>query len=153
MHKNPLQNAGNNIKKTLFSKIFWWSIPPVPPSRAQGTYRADSCPPPKNFLARVRLWWRCYMDQLKHNFVFLIEHSQSSPALSWHCENALHVKTNPIVKKTRKMNSKNDRNRLLYNNYSKTRNLIDQYPCRMRQSCTGNLKVDIPSHFTSLLRA
>ena len=40
----------------------------------------------------------------------------------------------------------------LYNNYSKTRNLIGQYPCRMRQSCTGNLKVDIASHFTSLLR-
>ena len=40
-----------------------------------------------------------------------------------------------------------------YNNYSKTRNLIGQYPCRMRQSCTGNLKVDIASHFTSLLRA
>ena len=44
-------------------------------------------------------------------------------------------------------------NPLLYNNYSKTRNLIGQYPCRMRQSCTGNLKVDIASHFTSLLRA
>ena len=29
--------------------------------------------------------------------------------------------------------------RVLYNNYSKTRNLIGQYPCRMRQSCTGNL--------------
>ena len=42
---------------------------------------------------------------------------------------------------------------LLYNNYSKTRNLIGQYPCRMRQSCTGYLKVDIASHFTSLLRA
>ena len=42
---------------------------------------------------------------------------------------------------------------ILYNNYSKTRNLIGQYPCRMRQSCTGNLKVDIASHFTSLLRA
>ena len=41
----------------------------------------------------------------------------------------------------------------LYNNYSKTCNLIGQYPCRMRQSCTGNLKVDIASHFTSLLRA
>ena len=40
-----------------------------------------------------------------------------------------------------------------YNNYSKTRNLIGQYPCRMRQSCRGNLKVDIASHFTSLLRA
>ena len=31
----------------------------------------------------------------------------------------------------------------LYNNYSETRNLIGQYPCRMRQSCTENLKVDI----------
>ena len=41
---------------------------------------------------------------------------------------------------------------VLYNNYSKTRNLIGQYPCRMRQSCTGNLKVDIASHFTSFLR-
>ena len=46
-----------------------------------------------------------------------------------------------------------DREETLYNNYSKTRNLIGQYPCRMRQSCTGNLKVDIASHFTSLLRA
>ena len=42
---------------------------------------------------------------------------------------------------------------VLYNNYSKTRNMIGQYPCRMRQSCTGNLKVDFASHFTSLLRA
>ena len=39
----------------------------------------------------------------------------------------------------------------LYYNYSKTRNLIGQYPCRMRQSCTRNLKVDVASHFTSLL--
>ena len=27
----------------------------------------------------------------------------------------------------------------LYNNYSKTRNLIGQYPCRMRQSRTRNV--------------
>jgi hypothetical protein len=26
----------------------------------------------------------------------------------------------------------------LYNNYSETRNLIGQQPCRIRQSCTGN---------------
>ena len=51
------------------------------------------------------------------------------------------------------MTKHNKYNKQLYNNYSKTRNLIGQYPCRMRQSCTGNLKVDIASHFTSLLRA
>jgi hypothetical protein len=28
---------------------------------------------------------------------------------------------------------------VLYNNYSETRNLIGQYPCRMRLSCTENL--------------
>ena len=28
---------------------------------------------------------------------------------------------------------------LLYNNYSETHNLIGQYPCRMRQSCTEYL--------------
>ena len=28
---------------------------------------------------------------------------------------------------------------MLYNNYSETRNLIGQYPYRMRQSCTENL--------------
>ena len=41
----------------------------------------------------------------------------------------------------------------LYNNCSETRNLIRQYPCRMKQSCTGYLKVDIASHFTRMLRA
>ena len=35
------------------------------------------------------------------------------------------------------------REETLYNNYSETRNLIGQCPCRMRQSCTGTLKVDI----------
>ena len=28
---------------------------------------------------------------------------------------------------------------MLYNNYSETRNLIGQYPYRLRQSCTENL--------------
>jgi hypothetical protein len=28
--------------------------------------------------------------------------------------------------------------RILYNNYSETRNLIGQQPCRITQSCTGN---------------
>ena len=43
-------------------------------------------------------------------------------------------------------------NYVLDNNNSKTHNLIGQYPCRMRQSCMGNLKVDIALHFTSLLQ-
>ena len=41
----------------------------------------------------------------------------------------------------------------LLHNYSEARNLIGQYPYRMRQSCMGNLKVDVVLHFTRLLRA
>ena len=39
----------------------------------------------------------------------------------------------------------------LYNHYSETRNLIGQYPCRMRQSCTGNLRVDIAGRIYQIL--
>ena len=44
-----------------------------------------------------------------------------------------------------------NKNTRFWATHGKTRNLIGQYPCRMRQSCTGNLKVDSASHFTSLL--
>ena len=40
---------------------------------------------------------------------------------------------------------------MLYNNYSETRNLIGQYPCRMRQSCTGNLRVDMAGRIYQIL--
>ena len=41
--------------------------------------------------------------------------------------------------------------KILYNNYSETRNLIGQYPCRMRQSCTE--KLTWPVEFTRFLWA
>ena len=40
---------------------------------------------------------------------------------------------------------------VLYNNYSGARNLIGQYPCRMRQSCTGNLRVDMAGRIYQIL--
>ena len=39
----------------------------------------------------------------------------------------------------------------LYNNYSDTRNLIGQYPCRMRQSCTGNLRAEMAGRIYQIL--
>ena len=59
MHKNPHQNAGNAIKKTLFFKIFLESMPTDPPrgSRAFGASRANLCPPPPPQISKpVRLW-------------------------------------------------------------------------------------------------
>ena len=57
MHKNPYQNAGNGIKKTLFFKIFLGSMLPDPlevlaPSARVGQIRVR---PPKIFKP-VRLW-------------------------------------------------------------------------------------------------
>ena len=40
---------------------------------------------------------------------------------------------------------------LLYNNYNETRNLIGQYPCRMRQSCAGNLRVHMAGRIYAIV--
>ena len=45
MHKNPHQNAGNGIKKTLFFKIFLGSIPPDPPRGWRESGKFLSAPP------------------------------------------------------------------------------------------------------------
>ena len=45
MHKNPHQNAGNGIKKTLFFKIFLGSMPPEPSRGSRASGKFVSVPP------------------------------------------------------------------------------------------------------------
>ena len=54
--------------------------------------------------------------------------------------------TNYQSRKGKELVSSNAVTIYLYDNYNETRDLICQYLCRMRQSCTGNLKIDIASY-------
>ena len=54
--------------------------------------------------------------------------------------------TNYQSRKGKELVSSNAVTICLYDNYNETRDLICQYLCRMRQSCTGNLKIDIASY-------